>query len=380
MTRTTSPTSLAIVAALACTLAACEAEKSESPLSPSVAGPIAGVEITPPGLVEPSMGGRYKDSQQPIRLTVQNASSNGVRPLYYTFEVAADEGFVNKVFARGSVPPGGDGRTSVQIDRLEIGRIYFWRVRAEDGANTGAFLSAQFELMPKPFIGPPALLSPVNNEVAGSLQPTLRVGNADRNSAVGGLFYEFQVASNQAFTALTGAAQVGEGAGQTSAVVAPALPNNATQFWRARATDGESFGDWSATQVFRTPNVVAPPPPGPPPPGPAPGGLCTGTNPEAIVACERAKWGHMSHNDMFAFMRSVAQSMNRNGISGGPFGILRKESGANCNGYSCDILCAGQGNSQRQWDVLGDIDGAQSPGWRGPLTVPGIRVDVCEIQ
>ena len=88
----------------------------------------------------------------------------------------------------------------------------------------------------------------------------------------------------------------------------------------------------------------------------------------------------MSHSQMYDLMVAIVQSLNRNGIGGGPFGILRKQSGTNCNGYSCDIICAGQGNGQRQWDVLGDIDGAQSPGWAGPHTVPHIRVDVCEIQ
>jgi hypothetical protein len=81
---------------------------------------------------------------------------------------------------------------------------------------------------------------------------------------------------------------------------------------------------------------------------------------------------------MYNFVVAVVQSLNRNGIGGGPFGILRKTSGTNCNGYSCDIVCAGQGGGQRQYDVLGDIDGAQLAKFDGPL--PTIRVDVCEIR
>jgi hypothetical protein len=88
----------------------------------------------------------------------------------------------------------------------------------------------------------------------------------------------------------------------------------------------------------------------------------------------------MSSTQIVSFLRAVARSLNRNGIDGGPFGILRKRSGNNCGGYSCDIICAGQGSSQRQWDVLGDAEGAQTPTWSGPKTVPNIRVDVCEIQ
>ena len=114
------------------------------------------------------MGAKFKDAQQPIKLMIENSNTSGVRPLAYTFEVASDTNFSSKVFGRGSVPPGGDGKTSVQIDRLEIGRTYYWRVRAEDGANSGPFLTAQFEVLPKPFISAPTPTSPVNNEVVAS--------------------------------------------------------------------------------------------------------------------------------------------------------------------------------------------------------------------
>ena len=88
-----------------------------------------------------------------------------------------------------------------------------------------------------------------------------------------------------------------------------------------------------------------------------------------------------SHADqMLARAHDRKRSLNANRIGGGPFGILRKGSGSNCGGYSCDIICAGQGNSQRQWDVLSDAEGAQTPKWSGPETVPHIRVDACEIQ
>src|SRR5215208_4886698 len=107
-------TSTAVLcAALTCTLAGCEAQKSSNPLSPSVAGPIAGVEITAPKLLEPSQGFKFKASQQPIKLMIENSSSSGVRPISYIFEVASDNGFGNKVFARSGVVPGEGGRTTV---------------------------------------------------------------------------------------------------------------------------------------------------------------------------------------------------------------------------------------------------------------------------
>lgn len=88
----------------------------------------------------------------------------------------------------------------------------------------------------------------------------------------------------------------------------------------------------------------------------------------------------MNDAQLLAFLRSSAQSLNRNGISGGAYGILRKTGGANCGGYACDIICAGSGTGQRQHDVLGDAEGAQDAGWGPPKTYPNIRVDVCDIQ
>lgn len=369
----------ALPALLLLTLGGCEAQKSSSPLSPSVAGPIPGVSITAPKLLEPAQGFKYKESEQPIKLLIENASSTGVRPVTYSFEVATDTEFATKVYARSGVPPGEGGRTSVQIDRLDLGRAYYWRARADDGANTSQFATAQFEVLPKPQLNAPALVSPINGERTASRRPTLAIRNADRNAAVGDISYEFQVANDQSFATLATAGVVLEGAGQTTFTPAGDLGSDRLYYWRARGSARETTGGWAAAQTFRTPVAVAAPAPGPAP-GPGPGGACVSSNPEAIVKCERSKYGRMSHDQMAAFMRAVAHSLNVNGIAGGPFGILRKAGGTNCGGYSCDVLCAGSGSGQRQYDILGDIDGAQSPGWYGPNTVPNIRVDVCEVQ
>src|SRR6476659_5188350 len=95
----------ALCTAFGVVLAGCEAQKSSNPLSPSVAGPIPGVNISAPKLIEPAQGFKYKESQQPIKLVVENATSNGVRPMTYMFEVATDSTFTTKVYARSGVPP-----------------------------------------------------------------------------------------------------------------------------------------------------------------------------------------------------------------------------------------------------------------------------------
>lgn len=272
--------------ALALGLGGCEAAKSSNPTSPTVAGPIPGVNISAPALVEPAQGFKFKESEQPIRLIVQNATTSGVRPLTYTFEVAADSSFSGKVFSRSGVAPG-EGRTSVQIDRLEIGRAYYWRAWAEDGANTGATATAGFEIYPKPSVSAPAAVSPANNEVVTSTTPTLRVHNANWVGPVGGLTYEFQIATNQSFSSLVAAGMISEGAGETRFNSSP-LSSATTHFWRARASDGENSSSWSATQGFRTP--AAPTPTPTPTPGPGGGGSCASKDGNAIVQCISKKY------------------------------------------------------------------------------------------
>ena len=73
----------------------------------------------------------------------------------------------------------------------------------------------------------------------------------------------------------------------------------------------------------------------------------------------------MSHAQLVAFLRASARDINRAGTAGGPWGLLQKTSGANCNGYSCDILCLGNGSGQVQRDVLIDAEGSQIPLWGG---------------
>ena len=367
-------------ALFALALAGCEASKSSNPLSPSVAGPIAGVNITQPKLLEPTQGFKFKETQQPIKLLIENASSSGVRPLTYLFEVATDSEFTNKVYARNGVSQGDGGRTQVIIERLDLGRVYYWRARAEDGANSSAYASASFDVLPKAFLTPPPMRSPLGGVTTTSRRPTLTVGRADRNDAVGAVRYEFQISTNPAFTASIGGVVEDHG-GDATFVTPIDLAANTVHYWRVMATDVETTSSWSPVESFRTP-AAATPGPGPGPgPGPAPGGPCNSSNPDAIVRCERDKYpGFMNTSQLVEFLKSTARSLNRNNIGGGPWGILRKDGGNQCNGYSCDIICAGQGTSQKQVDVLSDVEGSQGAGWGGTHTWPGIRVDVCEIQ
>ena len=344
-------------------LAGCEAQKSSNPLSPSVAGPIPGVNISAPKLIEPAQGFKYKESQQPIKLVVENATSNGVRPMTYMFEVATDSTFTTKVYARSGVPPGDGGRTSVQIDRLDLGRAYYWRAKADDGANSSQFSSSQFEVLPKPLLNPPGPVSPVNNDRVASRKPTLTVNNSDRNAAIGTVSYEFQIATDQAFSRVVASGVSSENPGQTSYTAGADLAADLQHFWRARATDGDTTSAWATTQIFRTPTAA--PAPGPSPgPGPAPGGPCASNNGPAIVSCIAAKYPQylaagVSLSQRQANMSFIRDRIIEAGKCGGlDLGQNLKRGGPD---LSIDCLAWRQAGGDMGVDIAFDYDNTSEP-------------------
>lgn len=367
---TYGPRLAALCAAFGIALAGCEAKKSSTPLSPSVAGPIAGVSITAPRLVEPAQGFKYKESQQPIKLVVENATTTGVRPITYMFEVATDSNFTTKVYARSGVPAGENNRTSVQIDRLDLGRAYFWRAKADDGANSSDFSSSQFEILPKPVLNPPATVSPVNGDRVASRRPTLTVNNSDRNAAVGDVSYEFQIATDQAFTKVVASGVSNEGGGQSTFTPNSDLAPDTLHYWRARAGDGDTTSAWGITQTFRTPAPAPAPTPSPSPsPGPRPGGPCASNNGPAIVSCIAAKYPEYLAAGVSLSQRQANMSFLRDRIieagkcGGLDLGQNLKRGGPD---LSIDFLAWHQPGGDMGVDLAVDYDNTSMPlrlGW-----------------
>ncbi len=374
-----SPRFLSVAALCATVLAAgCEQVKSSNPLSPLIAGPIAGVDISLPRSLEPGAGTKIEDRNQPVTLLIENPSSNSPRPFTLRLQIATDSGFTTVIFTRSGIEPGPNGRTTfVMPDRLAHGRTYYWRIRAEDGANSSDWSAAvTFEILTPIVIGTPAPRSPIGNLRVTSRQPILVAGNGTSSGPYAALFYLFQLSTAQTFGEMTANAQTPEGtAGETTYAIPAALPYDTQFFWRVRISDGPNTGAWSATESFRTPLapvIVTPPPTIPPPSGPS-GGSCVRSSGEAIVTCNRDRYsGKMSTDQIVSFLTQTAKDLTAGGINGSPFGILVKTSGHQCNGFSCDILCSGNGSGQRQWDVLSDAEGAQRPVFSevtGPKTV-----------
>lgn len=342
--------------------AGCEITKTENPLSPSIAGPIPGVEISAPKLLEPSSGAQISGDSQPITLLIENAYSTGQRPLNYGIEVATDAGFSNMVFLREGVSPGDNGRTTVVLPTaLGTGRGYYWRARAQDGANTGPYSGAlTFNVFTPVSFGKPGVNAPVGGQLVTTLTPEFRVANAPRAGNPSLVSYVIEVATNGAFAGIVAAWQFPEQAGGETKFTAPTgLPAGTAIYWRARAFEGGNIGPWSDTGGFTTP---APTGGGGSTGGGNTGSACSNNTQIGVVTCRRNQFpGSMNTDQILTFLRNVASDLNRLGTWGKGYGLLRKTSGNQCGGYSCDIIC--QVGGSEIYDVLSDVEGAQSPTW-----------------
>lgn len=255
------------VAVLALVSAACETGKSANPLSPDLAGPLAGVEITAPKTLEPVNGQQILSDSGPPSLLIENAGTSGPRPLYLQVELATDATFQQRLHHADRVEPGEGGRTTYRLpEPLGPGHTYFWRVRAADGANTGPYSApAHFAVVEPVIIKPPTPIEPVGTIATN--RPNFVVRNGEVAGPAGDVVYRFEVGtSDSAPPAAVVSATPGPGG--TTTITLGDLPFERTLFWRVHATNG-AVDSYSGIVSFRTPNRPAPPPP---PPGGGGGG------------------------------------------------------------------------------------------------------------
>ena len=184
-------------------LVGCQVKKSANPLSPAIAGPIEGVDISAPALLEPGQDWELRTRDQPVQLLIKNADTSGVRPLSYNIDVASDGEFKNIVFARSGVEPGGDGVTRLQLpDKLAPG-TYWWRTRAEDGANASDYSAAKsFQVLAQVILGSPKPSAPATGSTIGGLIPQFRVRAGDRSGITDDIEYILVVSNNSSFTSI----------------------------------------------------------------------------------------------------------------------------------------------------------------------------------
>ena len=248
---------------------ACERAKSANPLSPDVAGPIPGVDITAPAPLEPGVGAQIVKDGNPQTLVLANATTSGVRELWIQVEVASDGAFTQVVHQADRVAPGTGGRTSYRLPApLGPGHTYYWRARALDGANTGPYSAvAHFSV-----VDPVVIEAPQPFEPSGALttnRPDFRAKNG-RISGTTNVVYRFEIATAPDPAATVAVVTATPGSAGTTSMSLGELPWNKTFYWRMYATDGTTISPFSTVLSFKTP--AAPAPGGGAPGGGAPGG------------------------------------------------------------------------------------------------------------
>jgi hypothetical protein len=246
---------LATLALCVC-VAGCEANKSRNPLSPTVAGPIAGVTITAPKPLEP-LNNQTLTAGPAVILLIENASTSGERPIWLQVEIAGDTGFQNKVHVADKVSPGSGGRTSytVPVTLPAAGARYYWRARALDGANTGEFsATASFVLQDPVALGVPMPASPLDSSTTTSNTPDLTVANGVATGPLNGaISYRFEIATDTNFANLVAVLTVARSGGSTTTVRPTPLAYDTMYRWRVTATDGVIVSAVSPVASFRTP-------------------------------------------------------------------------------------------------------------------------------
>jgi len=198
----------------------------------------------------------------------------------------------------------------------------------------------------------PTPVSPIGGALVEDLDPDLVIANATPLFVASlNLSYVFEVIDEDGQLVYRSNPIPAGAGGRTTHEINKDLDENEAHTWRVRAVLDGRQGPMSATASFTT---FLPGPPGP---------SCAGAGAEAaIVACRKAQFGFIHKDELPEFLRAVAFDLNRAGHEWAPYGRLLKDTGNNCHGYACDIICSDKG-MHRQWDILQDEDELQGPKW-----------------
>jgi hypothetical protein len=191
---------------------------------------------------------RFTD--QPVTLAVTNAVVTKPGDTTYTFEVATDLGFANKVQTRDGVPEGSGGQTSIRLDALAGGQDYYWHARAQGSGTTGVFsVPFKFTVGPAIVISAPAPIGPLNGTTVNSRRPAFRVANAVRTGPAGPITYKFEISTVQTFASILMTGNNTEGINETGFIPLTDLPTGMVLYWRATAMDVTNGVSSSASAV-----------------------------------------------------------------------------------------------------------------------------------
>ena len=169
--------------------------------------------------------------------------------LTYTFQIDLREAFDSP--ARQESLALAEMRWT-PVAELDENGVYFWRVRASDGAATSPWSeTARFrvDVVNEP-PSTPTPQRPADRSFVESVTPVLAVVNA-MDPEEDALTYTFEVYEDDALTQIVASIDaLPEGGSETAWEVSPRLEEARTYYWRAHANDATSDGPFSSPQSF----------------------------------------------------------------------------------------------------------------------------------
>lgn len=184
-----------------------------------------------PTLIDPA------DGEDRLSVNPTLSWNTAARADEYQLQVATDAGFSTLIVDDTT------SDTSYAVTGLDHLTEYFWRVKASNTTGESAF-SAAFNFETKAVDATiPALLQPATSETNTDTSVTL-----NWTSAVGAISYEYQLATDEGFSAIINEANTGA---DTSATVSD-LDFLTQYFWRVRAIGVQDTSDYSEPFNFTT--------------------------------------------------------------------------------------------------------------------------------
>lgn len=200
-------------------------------------GQHATASIAAPRPVTPANNAAVRNADQPMTLAAANAVTTSSTGVTYTFEVASDAAFTNRVQTWNDVAEGSGGQTSRRLDPLAPAHDYWWHVRATAGGTTGVFGPAfKFTVGPAITISTPVPIAPLNGTTT-PIRPALRVANVTRTGPAGPITYRFDIARDASFAQIVVSGTNVEGTNETGFIPSSDLPADSLLYWRASAVD-----------------------------------------------------------------------------------------------------------------------------------------------
>ncbi|MCQ2284641.1 MAG: T9SS type A sorting domain-containing protein, partial [Bacteroidales bacterium] len=140
------------------------------------------------------------------------------------------------------IAQGNTSLTFTSVSNFSPTTTYYWRVRGYNNSGNSVWSQVWHFTTNDVVLTPPVLVSPANDATVQTSNITLTW-----QSVFGANSYELQFSMDANFaTAVTNFTTTGTQYSLTG------IPDNTTLYWRVRATNGNTFSDWSAPWHFTT--------------------------------------------------------------------------------------------------------------------------------